>query len=166
MFRFIDEKGRLFGKINIVDFFIIMLLLVIIPGFFYIYNVLAKRPTWVPSKWVRVEAVTFTIPEIAGLIKPGQVYYNYGTPRAKILKVLKRDEKYSEKIKSVIDRDKLPEYEQRIPVFLEFELLCTHSDEYEPYYFVRAPVRASLEAKHPFDTGTYEIQFYVLKIED
>ena len=166
MFRLIDEKGRLFGRINIVDFSIILLLIIIIPGFSYIYKILGKRPTWVPSQWVEVEAVIFTIPEIAELIKPGHVYYAYGNPQAKILKVLKRDNKYGEKLKSVIRKGDLPEYEQRIPVFLEMELLCTRSAKNEPYYFARRPVIVSLEETHVFDNGSYQIRFYILKIED
>ena len=164
--KLIDEKGRLFGKINIVDAFIIILIMMIIPGFFYMYKILGKRPTWVPSKWVKVEAVTFTLPEIAKLIKAGQAYYAYGNPQAKILKVLKRDDKYSAKLKSEITKKAMPEYEQRIAVFLELELLCTHSAKNEPYYFARYPVIISLEKSHIFDTGTYQIRFYVLKIKD
>ena len=55
--KLMDGKGRLFGKINIADFFIIVLIIVIIPAFLHIYSILGKTPTMVSPKWVKVEAV-------------------------------------------------------------------------------------------------------------
>ena len=165
--KLIDAKGRLFGKINIVDFFIIVLLIVIIPGFFYVYTVLAKRPAWVPSKWVKVEAVTFTIPEIADIIKPGDIHYAFKKPRAKVLKILERDEKYKEKYKMAMSKSLIPHYEHRVPVFLELDLLCTKSGENEPFYFERNEVVINMDRTiHTFNTPTYSLKFYVLKIKD
>ena len=164
---FIDKKGRLFGKINIVDFFIIVLVMFIIPGFLYTYKVLAKRPTWVPTKWVKVEAVAFTMPEIVDIIKPGGTYYAFGEPRAKIVRILEREDKYKEKLKSAMHKSSMPEYEQRIPVFLELDLLCAHSDENEPYYFERNPVLVNMDDTiYTFNTDTYSIKFYILEIKD
>ena len=165
--RFIDKKGRLFGKINIVDFFIILLLIIIIPGFFSVYKILGRRPSWVPSKWIKVEAVAFTIPEITELIKPDRVSSDrLGHPHAKVLRILERGPGYGQILKSTIRRGDLPEYEERIPVFLEMELFCSLSAENEPYYFMRKPLLVSMEASHNFKTLRYEINFYVLKIKD
>lgn len=161
--RFIDEKGRLLGKINIVDFFIISLLIIVIPGFLYVYKVLEERPTWVPSKWVKVEAVTFTLPEIADIIKVGDIHYAFKKPRAKVLKILERDDKY----KQAICESSMLQYEHRIPILLELDLLCTKSGEDEPYYFERNEVVVSLDRSiHTFNTPTYSIKFYILKIKD
>jgi hypothetical protein len=164
--KILDERGRLFGKINIVDFLIVVFLVIIIPVFFHVYKILGKRPTWVPSKWVRVEAVSFTLPEIAELLAPGQTSYAYGEPQAKIVNVLKKDEKYSENLKSAMRKKSLPQYEYRIPVFLELDLLCTHSAENEPYYFQRNPLLVSMERTHSFKADRRHIRFYVLKFKD
>lgn len=42
--KIIDEKGRLFGKINIIDFLVILFLLCILPGFYFGYQILTERP--------------------------------------------------------------------------------------------------------------------------
>lgn len=42
--KIIDEKGRLFGKINIIDFFVIVFLLCLMPMFYFGYRILAKKP--------------------------------------------------------------------------------------------------------------------------
>lgn len=165
--KFIDKQGRLFGKINIVDFFIIILLLIIIPGFFYIYKVLAVQPSWVPSHYVTVEAVTFTAPEVAELIKPGQTATGkyFGKTVGKIIKVIKKDEKYAERIKSTVKKTH-GEYEYRIPVFLEMKLLSTLSAEGEPFYYQRKELHATLDDSYLFTTSDYKIYLYILKVKD
>ena len=165
--KFIDEKGRFFGRVNIVDFFIVVLLVLIIPGFFCIYKVLGRHPSWIPSHWVRVEAVTFTMPEIAELIKPGQVATGryLGNPVGKILGVEIRNDEYGSRIKSAAKRT-AGEYEYRIPVFLEMDLLCTLSAENEPYYYQRYALAAGLDESYNFPGPGYNIYFYVLKIKD
>lgn len=43
--RIIDEKGKIFGKINVIDFLVILFLLVLMPVFYFGYKILTKRPT-------------------------------------------------------------------------------------------------------------------------
>ena len=42
--RIIDEKGRIFGKINVIDFLVILFLLFLVPVFYFGYKILTKRP--------------------------------------------------------------------------------------------------------------------------
>jgi hypothetical protein len=42
--KVIDDKGRLFGKINIIDFTVILFLLCILPMFYFGYRIFTKRP--------------------------------------------------------------------------------------------------------------------------
>ena len=42
--RIIDEKGRLFGKINLIDFLVILLLLFLMPVFYFGYKLVNKKP--------------------------------------------------------------------------------------------------------------------------
>ncbi|MBN1353478.1 MAG: DUF4330 domain-containing protein [Candidatus Omnitrophica bacterium] len=164
--RLIDKEGRLFGKLNVVDFFIIALLIVVIPGFLGMYKILGKRPTWVPSQWVRVKAVTFTIPEIADLLKPGDISYDrFGNTQARLLSVSERDSDYANDLKSAVKSTSMTEYEHRMGLILELELLCTKSAENEPFYYMRVPIFASLDEPHEFSSKKYSVKFYVLDIK-
>ena len=42
--RVIDEKGKLFSKINIIDFLVVLFLLCLLPAFYFGYQVLTKIP--------------------------------------------------------------------------------------------------------------------------
>lgn len=167
MFKIIDENGRLFGKINIVDFLIIILILIVMPTFLHIHEILSKRPTRVPHTWIKVEAVTFTLPEIAKLFKPGDVSHDeYGNVDGRLLRILKRDQSYSNRLKrATINQSHETRYEHRIPVFLELELSCTLSAEGESWYYRRNSLYITLDYNFEFITDKYIIKCYALKIE-
>ena len=166
--KLIDENGKLFGKINIVDFFIIFLVIVITPAFFHVHSVLGKMPATISPKLVRVKVVTFTIPEIAELFKEGDVSYGEGEdPDGKLIKVLKGNNAKGEKLKSVIlEKTDDSRYEHRVPVFLELELACTQSSEGEMYYYRRVPLFMGLDGGFIFDTDKYRINCYTIEIKD
>ena len=42
--KIIDERGRLFRKINVIDFLVILFLLFLMPVFYFGYKILTKRP--------------------------------------------------------------------------------------------------------------------------
>ena len=50
MLRIIDEKGRLFGKINVIDFLVILFLLCLLPLFYFGYKVFTKNPRMTEEK--------------------------------------------------------------------------------------------------------------------
>ena len=164
----IDNEGRLFRKINVVDFMIILVFLIIMPIFFFVYAVSGKIPTKVPHEWIRVEVVTFTLPEVAQLFKEGDILYGRdGNPEAKLLKITKKTDAYKDKLKSeVIKKEANLKYEYMIPVFLEFELLCTFSASRGKWYYQIAPLVLGLKHKFCFVTDKYSIDWYPLKIGD
>ncbi len=166
--KILDTEGRLFGKINIVDISIILLFLVVIPVFFHIHTILGKRPTMVPYKWIKVEAVTFTIPEIAEFFKEGDISYDAnGNPEAKLLKIDKKGDAYGNRLKSaIIDKGDNEKYAYTIPVFLEFELSCTFSTSRKNWYYQRTPLIIGLRNNFCFNTDKYTIDCYALKIGD
>ena len=45
-----DEKGRIFGKINIIDFFIFVIFLCLIPTFYIMYRIAPKPPKIIEIK--------------------------------------------------------------------------------------------------------------------
>ena len=55
--KIIDEKGRLFGKINVIDFLVIIFLLSLTPMFYFGYKIFNKNPSVSPTPPVIVEAV-------------------------------------------------------------------------------------------------------------
>ena len=42
--KLIDEKGRLFGKINVIDFLVVLFLLCLMPMFYFGYKIMTKKP--------------------------------------------------------------------------------------------------------------------------
>ena len=166
--RLLDKKGRLFGKINVIDFLICVLIIVIVPGFFQIYKILGKTPGRVPFKWTKVEAITFTLPEIATLFKPGDVAYDeYGNVDAKLVKVISVDDERMRRYMNSerIDKKNLP-YAYSIPVLIELELLCTRGpSKTERWFYRRNPLAASLDPRYTFmfSTNDYSIHCFVIK---
>lgn len=45
MAKIIDDKGRLFGKINVIDFLVILFLLCFAPMFYFGYKIFTRKPT-------------------------------------------------------------------------------------------------------------------------
>ena len=166
--RILDENGRLFGKINVVDLAIITLLLIMIPGFFQIYKILGKRPIAIKGTWIKIEAVTFAVPEFTDFFKPGDISYaENGNPQARLLRIVKKGSNYGSNIKkSMLSRGGNVKYEYWIPVFLEFDLLCTKSEKDKTWYYRRAPLLVSMKYTFDFVTERYSMRCYVLKIKD
>jgi len=166
MAKIIDEKGRVFGKINIIDLAIVCVVLIVCPVFFYGYSTLKEKPLVGDFKWIAGEAVTFTIPEIARLFKPGDLSYDrYGKPDAELLEVLEKDEGYGERIKQII-RGQSAENKYRIPVFLRFRLACTKNPVDNFWYYHGKSVFVGLEDNFLFDTEKYRIWCHALTTED
>lgn len=73
--RLIDEKGRLFGKINVVDFLVILSLTCLIPTFYFGYKLLNRKAEAPPPKeLIKMEVDCKLIkvkPEILKLIAVG-----------------------------------------------------------------------------------------------
>ena len=71
--KIIDEKGRIFGKINVIDFITIVLIVSIVPMFYFGSELVAfKRPA--KNRAVRLEVqIKFprVIPEVASVISEG-----------------------------------------------------------------------------------------------
>lgn len=163
--KIVDEKGRLFGKINIVDFFIAILLIGVIPIFLYTYKVLGTAPRRVPLKWIKVEVVVFTLPEIAELFEPGDITFDgYGNADGRLLKVIKRGGDFGHRVHMATTKS-TGYARYRIPVFLELELLCTLSAVGEAWYYRRRPLYISLDKAFTLDTETYSVMCHVMKVK-
>ena len=92
----IDGKGRLFSKINIVDLFVIVLILSVIPMFLMGHKVInAKIPAVVKKEVVvRVEAKFYrVIPELAKVMAEGDVEQDdSGKTVGKLVKIISNEQ--------------------------------------------------------------------------
>ena len=75
--QIIDEKGRLFGKVNVIDSLVILFLLCILPAFYFGYKILTKKSVVVETskiEFVEIETDCRFIklrPEVLKLISVG-----------------------------------------------------------------------------------------------
>jgi hypothetical protein len=74
--KLIDSQGRLFSKVNIIDFLVIVTLICILPAFYFGYKVFTKRPEVKAPKreFVEIETNCWLIklePEVLKLISVG-----------------------------------------------------------------------------------------------
>ncbi|MDP1853080.1 MAG: DUF4330 family protein [Candidatus Omnitrophota bacterium] len=97
--KFIDEKGRLFGKINVIDFLVLFFLFCLVPMVYFGYKIFTKPAPVVEKradrKLIDVEiAVSFIKlnPDIASLILAGDKELDSdGSVTAEIIKVSKME---------------------------------------------------------------------------
>jgi len=91
----IDEKGRIFGKINIIDLFVIVLILSVVPMYFMGHKVInAKIPVVIKEDIVvRVEArFDRVIPELAKVMAEGDAEKDdSGRTLGKLVKVISNE---------------------------------------------------------------------------
>ncbi len=85
--KIIDEKGRIFGKINVIDFLVILFLLLLIPMFCFLKKLLIVRNPASDKRVVMIQ-VKFSnvIPEIDRVLKVGDI--DRGMGRAGKLKAI------------------------------------------------------------------------------
>ncbi len=72
--KIVDDKGRLFGKINLIDLSIILFLIYLIPMFYFGYRIFKKPPINHSSELVDIEVNAMFIKlkqNIVDMIKPG-----------------------------------------------------------------------------------------------
>lgn len=75
--KIIDEKGRFFGKINVIDFLVILLVLCILPAFYLGYKIMTKKPVVgvAPKKEfieVQIDCQLIKVkPEVAKIVSVG-----------------------------------------------------------------------------------------------
>lgn len=104
--KIIDEKGKLFGKINIIDFLAVLFLLSLLPMFYFGYRLSRIKP---PEVEIRRELIEIELPCVMRKIPPETL---------KLIKVgdAQIDDK-GKKIGEIINLGKPVPYNYRIPFF-------------------------------------------------
>jgi len=159
---FIDKKGRLFGKVNIIDFFIVLLGIALIPVLFYLYHGVSKKPIVAAHKWIKVEALVFTMPEfVEENIKPGGVFYDeFGKIDLKLTDVtIKAPTAYKH-------AKLLPQHSYKVPVFLKLQLLCRKKFKDSNWYYQRRLLVISFDKGLSLDIDNYNVSVFILKIDE
>lgn len=67
--KVIDEKGRLLGKINVIDFLVIILFFFLTPMFYYGYKIFHKKPVTPVTENVEVQKKEFIEIELSFIFK-------------------------------------------------------------------------------------------------
>jgi len=164
----IDDKGRIFGKINVIDFLVILFLLCIMPMFYFGYKIMTKRPaslTEVPKKeFVEIETLCQFIkltPEIAKIISIGDKELNEnGELVGEIISLDKAESctyefKIGEKEKIIKKDTGLKQLNAKLKLKLEVK-------EDKPYY-KSSEIKVGLPLE--FKTDEYTIQAVIPKVE-
>ena len=84
--KIIDEKGRVFGKINVIDFLVILLLLLLVPTFNFSKRLLIKEKPVIDKKAAIIQ-VKFSnvMPEIDRVLKVGDINIDGRTGKLKAI---------------------------------------------------------------------------------
>jgi len=89
--KIIDERGSLFGKINIIDLFVVILILSVIPMVMW-GNRLASHPESLPKETIEVKIkLNAIIPELAEVIKEGDVEEDKSGIVGRIVKIISNE---------------------------------------------------------------------------
>ena len=67
--KIIDEKGRLLGKINVIDFLVVIFFLSLIPMFYFGYKIVNQKPTVPVTENVEVQKKEFIEIELSFIFK-------------------------------------------------------------------------------------------------
>lgn len=91
----IDNKGRIFGKINIIDFLVVLFILVLVPLFFIGNKILsAKKVEVVAEETPLTVEVRFSkiMPELANVLQEGDLQRNeMGNIVGKLVKIVSNE---------------------------------------------------------------------------
>jgi len=91
----IDEKGRIFGKINVIDFAVLLFIVIIIPMFFISNKIInVKKPEAIKQEVVIPVEVKFirVMPEFAKVMKEGDIAKDEnGKVTGKLIKIIKEE---------------------------------------------------------------------------
>lgn len=161
--KMIDEKGRIFGKVNIIDFIFVVLLLSVIPVFYYGNRLTAmKKP---PEKCFEkvIAEIKFQkiIPELASVLKEGDIDKDAGGNAAGVLKKIISRENSRFAALGNNDQVVIMEDPTARDIQASFELNCVNDNgalDFEGY-----PVK--IGSNIVFTTDFYSMQGIVVKIE-
>ena len=88
--RIIDDKGRLFGKLNVIDFLVVLFLLSLVPAFLLLNKIIFMDEPELPTKWITLEVKFSRLdPKVAEAIQENDIEQNeFGTIIARVNSII------------------------------------------------------------------------------
>ena len=159
----IDEKGRIFGKLNIIDFIFVVLLLSVIPVFYYGNRLTAMKKPAVKRYEKVIAEIKFLkiMPELASVIREGDIDKDSGGDTAGVLKKIISSKNSQFVAMGNSEQVIIMEDPMTRDVQASFELNCVNDNgvlSFEGY-----PVKIGSDIA--FTTDLYSMQGIVVKIE-
>ena len=164
--KFVDEKGKVFGKINLIDFLAILFLIGLTPIFYFGNKALSGHADVKDFKTISVQ-IKFTsiIPELANVLRGGDVVKNSNGDTMGVLKnVISNAPSEAISINQLNIRANdyllVPNPSAKDVVCL-FELKCTEQKGYLSFNGYAVKIGSSVMVS----TDNYDIQGVVIGIE-
>ena len=154
----LDKNGKLFGKINIIDFSVIMILLLAVPLFIFAYQAMNSKKNE-PTKWVTVELKIQRVdPELIEALKEGDVEKN---ELGKKIGIFGKLSKVTSTSTAVLVGDTMVNDSLKKDITVTVRLLCKDYDN--NLYYKNFPVK--IGSIITFSTITYEITGVAIKVD-
>lgn len=171
--RIFDEKGRLFGKINVIDFLAILFLLCLVPMFYFGFKVFTKKPIVVtpePEKEAILKvSYRDLLPVLAEAIKTGdeQVEISEGMDEsekvvAKIEKIIANEPAEYITLKQDGTTWGFAKHPKNRDLVLAIKVLCMQKGD-DLFFSKNEPLKIGLG--FTFSTGLYSISGTIIGIE-
>jgi len=168
--KIIDEKGRLFGKINVIDFLVILFLFCLVPMFYFGYKIFTKEPIVIPPEPEK-EAIlrikyTNLLPDIAATVKVGDEQVEVSEEVIEGKKVVRRE--VVAKIEKIISNEPaeyitlwgdmtkwaFAKHPKNRDLILEIKVLCEQRGD-DLFFSRNVPLKIGL--RFNFSTSLYSI---------
>lgn len=159
--KVIDKKGRLFGKVNVIDFIVFIVILCFIPMLIFSYRMLTEKP-------VRYEKLLYltlkfekVIPEIAPVIKEGDIAIdNADNDIGEITEILSSAPSKVYVIPSV-SKDISTKHPDETDIFVKARILTEQRSKHR-YYYNNKPVKVGLNIA--FETKLYRLPALIVSM--
>lgn len=169
--KIIDEKGRIFGKINVIDFLVVLFLVFLMPMFYFGYKILNTKKVVVieKTKTIQVEVKFLNILlEVANVIKEGDAARDSaGDVKGILIKIVTIVTNESPKLYLLVAKDNqfvvIPNpYSQSRDMLAVLDLKCAQQDR--ALYFDTYVVK--IGSPILFSTDLYDIQGTIVSIKN
>lgn len=154
MTKIIDSKGRIFGAINVIDFFVILVLISFVPIVVIGYKFIGRKHNILDTQWVSVQIkLTGVEPEFINVISKGDADKD---PSGKVIGTVTSIAKLMpSKVWVIVDNKMLSTIDHPVQrdVTVEANILCT--DKKGILYYKLEPVK--IGSKIMFETDKYNI---------
>lgn len=161
MTKIIDQKGRLFGLINVIDLSIIMLMLFFAVLIFVGYFAINRPANVAESKWITVEIkLTEVEPELVEVINKGDLEQD--SYMRTIGKLAAISSVKASKVWVIVDNQRLStiDHPTKKDIIVDAEIFCTKKEGI--WYYKSEPVK--INNKITFATKLYNLPGLVIKM--